>query len=246
MESGTALAAYLAVITGISMAGGLAPLYRVWSQERLTLLAAAGAGVLLGASLLQMTPQAVLMLGPSAGAALMLGFLVIFLAEEFLHSHPESSPSRADRPPTQPFGTVAFVGISLHSLLDGLAVGTSLMVPSLMPAVLIAIALHKVPTAFSLCSILLLAGYSRLRTAVHIFGFSLATPLGAVVAYLGLTRTSEEVVAAAIGLSAGSFLAIATCDLLPQVQRGKSSRFAALAFFLAGVAASALAELAHG
>jgi zinc transporter ZupT len=134
------------------------------------------------------------------------------------------------------FGFAAFSGITFHSLIDGIAVGASLIVPSLAPPVFLAIAIHKIPAAFSLCSILLLAGYSRHRTLLHICGFSTATPIGAVLSYFLLRGLSEDVLAIAVGVSAGSFLAIATSDLLPQVHREGVSRSGSLAFLFLGIA----------
>jgi zinc and cadmium transporter len=129
----------------------------------------------------------------------------------------------------------AFLGITFHSLLDGVAVGSSLIVPNLALPILLAIVVHKIPAAFSLCSILLLAGYSRGRALLHICGFSTATPIGAVLSYLFLRGLSEEAIAIAIGISAGSFLAIATSDLLPQLHREGAPRGTRLAFLMVGI-----------
>ena len=46
MQSASAIAVYLLLIAGISLVGGAAPLIRVWSREKLTLLVSFGAGVL--------------------------------------------------------------------------------------------------------------------------------------------------------------------------------------------------------
>ena len=133
------------------------------------------------------------------------------------------------------FGIAAFLGITFHSLLDGVAVGSSFHIEHLAPSVLAAIAVHKIPAAFCLTSILLLAGYTRNRTTWMIAGFSLATPLGALVAYYLLQGLTEQVLAIAIALSAGSFLAIATSDLLPQLHKEGGGRVLPFVFLLLGV-----------
>jgi zinc transporter ZupT len=109
-------------------------------------------------------------------------------------------------------------------------------VPSLAPPVFLAIVIHKIPAAFSLCSILLLAGYTRERALLHICGFSTATPIGAVLSFLFLRGLGEEVIAIAIGVSAGSFIAIATSDLLPQLHREDAPRVGSLVLLLVGIA----------
>jgi zinc and cadmium transporter len=232
MQSASAIAVYLMLIAGISLAGGVAPLVRSWSREKLTLLVSAGSGVLLGAAFVHMLPLATESLGRFAGLPILAGFLAIFVLEQFFLVDPCEEVGCE----VHSFGFAAFLGITFHSLIDGVAVGSSLIVPNLAPPVFLAIVIHKIPAAFSLCSILLLAGYSRSRALLHICGFSTATPIGAILSYLFLSGLSEEIIGIAIGVSAGSFLAIATSNLLPQLHREGVPRGASLAFLLAGVA----------
>jgi zinc and cadmium transporter len=232
MQSASAIAVYLLLIAGISVIGGVAPLVRIWSREKLTLLVSAGAGVLLGAAFVHMLPLAADSLGRAAGLPILAGFLAIFVLEQFFLVDPCEEVGCE----VHGFGFAAFLGITFHSLIDGLAVGSSLIVPNLAPPVFLAIIIHKIPAAFSLCSILLLAGYSRGRALLHICGYSTATPIGAILSYVFLRGLNQEVIAVAIGVSAGSFLAIATSDLLPQLHREGAPRGASLAFLLVGVA----------
>jgi len=232
MSSGSTMAVYLALIAAVSVAGGAVPLVRTWSRGKLALLVSAGAGVLLGAAFLLMLPHAVEGLGKFAGLPILLGFLaMLVLGRFFLVDTCEEVGCGIHG-----FGFAAFLGITFHALIDGVAVGSSFIVPTLAPPVFLAIAIHKIPAAFSLCSILLLAGYSRGRALLHVCGFSTATPLGAVLAYFFLRGLGEDVLAVAIGVSAGSFLAIATSDLLPQVHREGGSRGESFAFLFLGIA----------
>jgi zinc and cadmium transporter len=232
MKSASAIAVYLMLIAGISLVGGVAPLVRTWSRERLTLLVSAGAGVLLGAAFVHMLPLTTESLGRNAGLPILAGFLAIFVLEQFFLVDPCEEVGCE----VHSFGFAAFLGITFHSLIDGVAVGSSLIVPNLALPIFLAIVVHKIPAAFSLCSILLLAGYSRGRALFHICGFSTATPIGAILSYFFLRGLSEEAIAIAIGVSAGSFLAIATGDLLPQIHREGARRGTRLAFLLVGIA----------
>lgn len=232
MQSAATIAAYLLLIAGISLVGGAAPLVWTWSRQNLTLLVSFGAGVLLGAAFVHMLPMITESLGRASGLPILAGFLGIFVLERFFLVDPSEEVDCE----IHSFGFAAFLGITLHSLVDGVAVGSSLIVPNLALPVFLAIAIHKIPAAFSLCSILLLAGYSRGRALLHICGFSTATPIGAILSYLFLRGLSREVIAVAIGISAGSFLAIATSNLLPQIHREAAPRLASLAFLLVGIA----------
>jgi zinc and cadmium transporter len=232
MKSSAAIAGYLALIAAVSLAGGMAPLVRTWSRGNLTLLVSAGAGVLLGAAFVHMLPLTFEGLGHLAGLPILLGFLALFVLEQFFLVDPTEEVGCE----IHSFGFAAFLGITFHSLIDGVAIGSSLVVPKLAPPVLLAIVLHKIPAAFSLCSILLLAGYGRGRALLHICGFSTATPIGAILSYLFLRGLGEEIIAIAIGVSAGSFLAIATSNLLPQLHREGAPRGASLVFLFVGIA----------
>ncbi|GAF82690.1 unnamed protein product, partial [marine sediment metagenome] len=74
MQSASTIAVYLLLIAGISLVGGVAPLVRTWSREKLTLLVSAGAGVLLGAAFVHMLPLSAESLGHAAGLPILAGF----------------------------------------------------------------------------------------------------------------------------------------------------------------------------
>jgi len=140
-------------------------------------------------------------------------------------------------------GIPAFLGISLHSLLDGIALGAGLILPQLGPVVLLAVIVHKMPDSVSISSILLAAGWNRRKVAILNLLFSLTTPIGALLAFLFFRSLAPEDVAFAIGISAGTFLAIATADILPQVHRIEQRNPATLVFLLAGLTVSWLGKL---
>ncbi|HEY7554201.1 MAG TPA: ZIP family metal transporter, partial [Candidatus Binatia bacterium] len=90
----------------------------------------------------------------------------------------------------------------------------------------------------SISSILLSVGWSRRRVALLSVLFSLMTPLGVLVAYLFFRTLSPENIAVAIGISSGTFLAIATADILPQVHRIEERNPLTLIFLILGLVVS--------
>ena len=104
--------------------------------------------------------------------------------------------------------------------------------------VLIAEIIHKMHDGISITSILLAFGWDRKKVALLSVLFSLTTPAGALIAYLFLRALSPENVAVAIGISAGTFLAIATADILPQVHRIEERNPLTLLFLLLGLIVS--------
>ncbi|MGE5216945.1 MAG: ZIP family metal transporter [Chloroflexota bacterium] len=225
---------YLPTVVFISLIGGFLPLLRELSQRALALLLSFSAGVLLGAVFFHMLPETGRILEDDIGWPILAGFLLIFVMERFVFVH-ACEERECD---IHHMGIPAFLGISLHSLLDGLALGAGLMLPQLGPVVLLAVLIHKMPDSISISSILLSAGWDRHQVARLNLLFSLTTPIGALLAYLFFRALSDENVAIAIGISAGTFLAIATADILPQVHRIENRNPLTLMFLVFGLAVS--------
>ncbi len=225
---------YLPTVIFISLIGGFLPLLRELSQRALALLLSFSAGVLLGAVFFHMLPEIGRVLADDMGWPILGGFLLILIMERFIFVH-ACEERGCD---VHQMGMPAFLGISLHSLLDGIALGAGLMLPQLGPAVLLAVIIHKMPDSMSLSSILLSAGWERRKVARLGLLFSLTTPLGALLAFLFLRELSEETIAVALGISAGTFLAIATADILPQVHRIQERNPMTLLFLVFGLGVS--------
>jgi zinc and cadmium transporter len=233
------LALYLPTVIFASLLGGFLPLIKALSQKSLALLLSFSAGVLLGAVFFHMIPEAGKFLNDGLGLAVLAGFLLIFTLERFVFVH--ACEERACD--IHQMGIPAFLGISLHSLLDGVALGAGLIIPELGPVVLLAVIIHKMPDGISISSILLSAGWNRRTVGLLSLLFSLTTPVGAIVAYISLRAVAAESVAIAIGISAGTFLAIATADILPQVHRIEERNPMTLVFLLGGLAVSWVGRL---
>lgn len=237
----TSLVLYLPTVIFISLVGGFLPLLRELSQRALALLLSFSAGVLLGAVFFHMLPETGKVLSERLGWPVLSGFLLIFVMERFVFIH-ACEEHGCD---IHQMGLPAFLGISLHSLLDGVALGAGLFLPQLGPVVLIAVIVHKMPDSISISSILLSAGWPRGRVAMLSVLFALTTPVGALLAYLFFRTLSPVDIAVVIGVSAGTFLAIATADILPQIHRIEERNPMTLLFLLAGLSVSWLGRLLH-
>jgi zinc and cadmium transporter len=216
----------------LSLSGGLLPLAREWDRRSIRVLLAFGTGVLLGASFFHMIPEAIEGIGAAVGTPVLVGFLMIYVLERFVMLH----PCEEEHCNFHHMGMAAFVGITLHALIDGLALGAGLTVPEVATAVTLAIVLHKLPSSLSLTGILLHCQYPKRRIALMSLLFSLAPPVGALLSYSALSGLTGTGVHYAIAFSAGTFLAIATADLLPQIHSAPEWRFRNLAALFAGIA----------
>jgi zinc and cadmium transporter len=266
-----ALSIYTGAILLGALAGGALPLFA--SIRRSDLLLSFSAGVMLGAAFFHMLPEAVERGGTSVIPFVVVGFLVLYLAERFVLVHvcAEPGPNRRLSTAGAPLphhedehdhehhghpdpdgtgcdvhtlGVAAWLGMSAHTLVDGFALGAASVTPELGLLVFLAILAHKVPNAFSLSAILLSEGYSRGRAVAMNAAFALMVPVGAgVYVLLRDLIHVQRFTALALAASAGTFLHLALSDILPDLHRRGTSRWRLSASLIAGVAAMALLTL---
>ncbi|HHL72578.1 MAG TPA: transporter, Zip family protein [Bacteroidetes bacterium] len=228
--TGTA-ALYLVLIILITLAGGGIPLIRSWRRTTVRLFVSFGAGVLLGAAFLRMIPEAAGMIGPGIGVPLLSGFLFLFVIEKFIMVH----ACEAADCHYHTMGGAALVGLYLHSLIDGVALGAGIVMPEIGLFVFLAVLLHKFPASFSLTSILLHENMQRRTIVLIIAGFALTVPIGSLITIFLFHGVSQPVLGWLIAFSAGTFLHVAADDLLPEVHSEHDGRFQTLFTFLLGL-----------
>jgi len=129
------------------------------------------------------------------------------------------------------------VGLSLHTLVDGFALGAANTDPALGLLVFLAILAHKIPSSFSLSAILRAEGYSRRKALLMNASFALMVPAGAAV-YVLLREVvhGQRFTPLALAASAGTFLHLALSDLVPDLHRRGGSKLRLSAALLVGVA----------
>jgi zinc and cadmium transporter len=150
------------------------------------------------------------------------------------HAHLHGAATGCD---VHTMGLAAFVGMSVHTVVDGFALGAANVEAELGLLVFLAILAHKVPNAFSLSSILRAEGYSRGRSIAMNAAFALMVPVGAGL-YL-LLRELVEVetfTSFALAASAGTFLHLSFSDILPDLHRRGRSRWQLMGAIALGLA----------
>lgn len=248
------LAVYAGAILVGALIGGAVPL--VGQMRRSDTLLSFSAGVMLGAAFFHMLPEAAQGAGLSAIPFVLVGFLFLYLLERFVLVHvcaePGPAAGEALVAPTTPahrhsdaatgcdvhtLGLAAFIGLSLHTIVDGFALGAASNEQALGFLVFLAILAHKIPSSFSLSSILRAEGYSRQRALVMNAAFALMVPIGAAL-YLvlrGLIHT-QSFASLALAASSGTFLHLSFSDILPDLHRRGASKLKLSAALLLGVA----------
>lgn len=248
---------YTVAILAGAVAGGVLPL--VGPKRRSDLLLSFSGGVMLGASFFHMLPEAVELGGVGTVPAVLLGFLTLYLLERFVlihicgepgmnqalsnatvhqpHDHPGHVHGDEAGCEVHTLGLAAWVGMSIHTMVDGFALGAANHEAGLGILVFIAILAHKIPSSFSLSAILRSEGYGRLRALWMNAFFALMVPAGAAVYLVARDLVPmEKFTAYALAFSGGTFLHLSLSDILPDLHRRGGSKWRLTGALLAGLA----------
>jgi zinc and cadmium transporter len=166
------------------------------------------------------------------------------------HSHNHAEPCNhhtlAEESARQLSWVGTVIGLSLHSLLDGITLGAAVASDSHQGHVgfiglgaALAIILHKPFDAMALATLMTSSHTSASRRHLLNWLFALISPLGVLIFYFGAARLfGNEFVGYALAFCAGTFLCIAASDLLPELQFHSHDRLRLSVALLVGVVLS--------
>ena len=255
------LAIYCALVMLASLVGGWFLLIIRPTHSRLQMAISLVAGLMLGIALLHFLPDAVDQLHSIDRAAgwVLSGFLTMFFVQRFFHFHhhdvPEGDPedcchghegdeethehehhahTLAAKSAQHLSWVGTALGLTLHSLLDGLALAASVEAGTHGHArlaglgVALVVILHKPFDAMAVSTLMTAGGSSRNSRHILNWAFALVSPIGAVLFYFGashVTGSNAAFLGCSLAFCAGTFLCIAGSDLLPELQFHSHDRF---------------------
>jgi len=241
-----------------ALAGGALPMILHLTHTRLQVAVSFVAGLMLGLALVGLLPHAIEHLVSVQESVLWLlgGFVVMFLLQRFLPfhhhdvidgnplepcGHPHSLAERSAR--SLSWAGVA-LGLSLHSVFDGLAMAAAVVAGAqashnaLGLGAALAVILHKPFGAMAITTLMVANHASRNSQRIVNLAFAFVTPLGALLFFLGaghLAHSEPAWLGAALAFCAGTFLCIACADLLPELQFHTHDRIRLTVALLVGV-----------
>jgi zinc and cadmium transporter len=251
------LAIYCALVLLASLAGGWLLLAMRLTHARLQTAVSFVAGLMLGVALLHFIPHATHQTQSLDRTVhwVLGGFLVMFFLQRFFPHHhhdvSEGAPEQHDHglepPPShgardehspalhtlaeqsasQLSWAATTVGMSLHSLMGGVALAAAVAAGGgtgggfVGLGTALVIILHKPFDAMTVATLMAASGCSR--SARHLLNalFALVTPLGALLFYAGASHffgSNPAFLGCALAFCAGTFLCISCADLLPELQ----------------------------
>ena len=210
-----------------TLAGGWLVARRDWSRRILSYFVALGAGFMLAAVFLEILPEAVEKTGQLAWLLVLMGYLLVHFFEHTLAPHLHFGEETHAEEVAQRFaGHFAVLGLAIHALFDGVAIGSGFLVSDYLGGVIfLAVALHKLPEGFTVASLLLASGQSR-RAALS----GAATLAAATLTGVALMRLLPAQVGPALAFSGGVTLYVAATDLIPESNKEPHARMAVIVF----------------
>lgn len=247
------LLSYSLVAGVLSLAGGLLLVWRSDLAKRFILpLLAFAAGAFLGASFLDILPEALEMVEEPHPVLIagLVGFLIFFAMERlfmrYFHHHHQTN-EHADHTESLPF--LLILGDSIHNFLDGVVIALSYLAnPTLGLVTTLAVAAHEIPQEIGDFSVLLNQGWSKKKIIMINVLQSLLTVPGVLLGYYG-GQLVEPYLPYLLAGAAGIFIYIAASDLIPEIHHHASHKYVygVLIMLLAGAfAVGLLSTLAHG
>ncbi|HTY03199.1 MAG TPA: ZIP family metal transporter [Rhodocyclaceae bacterium] len=186
-------------------------------------------GALLGASFLEVLPEAVVASGDATTtcAIVLAGILGFFVLEKLViwrHCHIESCEGHEPQFSGHDHdhgrsGMMIVVGDTFHNFVDGVLIAAAFMEdPRLGLVTALAIVAHEIPQEVGDFLILLHSGYTKARALTYNLLSSLATLVGGLLAWAALS-SAQTAVPALLAIAAASMIYVAVADLIPGLHR---------------------------
>jgi zinc and cadmium transporter len=135
------------------------------------------------------------------------------------HDHCEAHDAQAPTHDHGRSGLLILVGDTFHNFVDGILIAAAFLQSTELGIVTaLAIIAHEIPQEVGDYLILLHSGYSKTRALIFNLLSSLATLVGALLAYFALSQLTE-IIPFMLGLAAASMIYVAVADLIPGLHK---------------------------
>ena len=212
--------------------GGLIIVRQHWERRYLNYFIAFGAGFLLAAVFLEVMPEALRLVGTKALYFVLVGYLVVHLAEHTLSSHFHFGEEvHGDQVAARHRSLSVLAGLMIHSFFDGIAFSSGFIVSNWLGLILFAaILLHKIPEGFTVASVMVAGGHGPQAALVSAALLGASTIVGVLAMMLFAAH-----VGIGLPLAAGVSIYVAASDLIPETNQQPGVRLALVVFAGAGL-----------
>ncbi|OIO46024.1 MAG: ZIP family metal transporter [Parcubacteria group bacterium CG1_02_39_15] len=201
----------------------------------LLILVAFSAGALIGGAFLHLIPEAIEKVGIDEAALLNLffylifGFCTFFILENFIRWHHHHAVSH---PEIMPLSYLILVSDGIHNFIDGLIIAASFVVSfPIGIATTLAVVLHEIPQEIGDFGVLIYGGFKKVKALFLNFLSAILAIFGGFLGFLLSEKIGESIVFL-LPFAAGTFIYIASSDLLPEIKHKESLKKSLIHFFV--------------
>ncbi|KPU27407.1 zinc permease [Caloranaerobacter sp. TR13] len=234
----TTIIGSLVGITGTGL-GGLTALSIVKSNNKfLSSLLGFTSGLMLAVVTFDLLPEAFSIGGLFTEIiGILLGILTVILIEDFIpvfyKTYHKTSKSNFLKT-----GIILGVGIAIHNLPEGLAIGSSFMFTTQMGFnIALVIALHNIPEGIAMATPLRISGMSKIKVLLLTLLSGVPTGVGAFIGAV-LGNISDFFISLCLAFAGGTMLYITCGELIPNAKKlysGRASTIGLTIGFIIGI-----------
>jgi len=215
-----------------------------WLNKILFMLIGFSAGGLIGGAFLHLLPEALEQASSQIiFSYLILGFIAFFVLEKYFHwRHCHEGVCSVHA-----FTYLNLIGDAIHNFTDGLIIGASFIVSINFGIITtLVIIMHEIPQEIGDFGVLVYGGFSKFKALYYNFVIALTCVLGTIVGYF-ISVYIKNFSPFLLPFTAGGFIYIAACDLVPELHKQKDLKKSASSMFafLCGIIFILLARMAH-
>jgi len=202
------------------------------------------AGGLIGGAFLHLLPEALEQTASQiVFSYLIVGFIAFFILERYLHwRHCHEGVCSVHA-----FTYLNLFGDGIHNFVDGLVIGASFLVSVHFGIITtLVIIMHEIPQEIGDFGVLVYGGFSKFKARCYNFFIALTCILGTIAGYF-ISEHMHDFSSFLLPFTAGGFIYIAACDLVPELHKQEGFKKGALSMFafLCGIFFILLTRMIH-
>ena len=203
------------LLAGLSAIFGIFLVWRFenWTKKNAVFLISFAIGVLLTNAFFHLLPEAINLAFQNWFYWALGTIIFLYLIEHFIviHSCVEEGCK------VHNIGKMSFIGLSFHSLVDGLIIGAGFRVGLTLGALVsLAVIFHKISDGIFTYSLLIHDNVSKAKAWILSLAVALTTSLGAILTFIWAGEIKPEILGWLLAIAAGSFIYIGASDLIPE------------------------------
>jgi zinc and cadmium transporter len=149
-------------------------------------------------------------------AYMMIGFIIFFVVERFLHWH---HCHKGEKCVVHPVSYLILIGDGIHNFIDGIIIGASFLVNVHFGIITTLLILaHEIPQELGNFGVLVYSGFGKNKALLYNFLAQLTCVVGGLTGYL-LSSRIQGVIPFVLPFAAGGFIYIAASDLVPELHK---------------------------